>query len=97
MSTKAGQRPFFEGKNMREPTQDEKLVASAISAPLNLITGLADLLIYKGVISCEEMASILRVVLAESTAQGENEGMVKMLLEPLLAEFETPPPSDYDN
>jgi hypothetical protein len=83
---------------MREPTQGEKLMSCAVSVLLNLIADMAHLLILKGVISPEEMASILRDHLGElSPIDGENEELVKTMLEPLLAEFENRQLTGFDH
>jgi hypothetical protein len=75
---------------MSEPKQHnaEEAVASAISVPMNLILGVIDLLISKGVISRHEMASLLRHLMEHSQVHDENEKMVRMTLESLLARFE---------
>ena len=43
-----------------KPGKAEDVIGSAISVPMNLILGVADLLISKGVISQQETASLLR-------------------------------------
>ena len=80
-------------KNMSEPKPGtaENVIAGIISVPLYLFVGMAGLLISKGVISQQEMASLLRQLIERQT-HGENEKMVRMTLESLLAQFENAPP-----
>jgi hypothetical protein len=70
----------------------EKVFGSAISVPLDMITGLADLLIAKDVISREEMVSLLQQLADRSPKHGENEDMVRMILEATLARYQKSPP-----
>ncbi len=65
----------------------EAMLGSAISIPLNIATGIADLLIEKGVISREEMATILRRLLARAPDHGEAREMVRMIVENTLANY----------
>jgi hypothetical protein len=51
----------------------EKVFASAISVPMNIVIGLADLLIAKDVISREEMVSLLQRLADHSPKHGEHE------------------------
>jgi hypothetical protein len=64
------------------------IMASALSVPMNLIMGVADLLIQKGIISSNEVAAIAKALSAAS--HGENEAMVKMMLESFAVRFEAP-------
>jgi hypothetical protein len=77
---------------MAEPKLPEEIMGSAISVPINLIVGISDILISKGVISKQEMAFIVRHLMERSHTHGENEEMVRMMLEPLLMGFEDTPP-----
>jgi hypothetical protein len=70
----------------------EELVASLVSVPLNMFVGLASLLTAKGVISREDIASLLQRVADRAPAHGENEATVRMLIGPILAQFEQPLP-----
>jgi hypothetical protein len=74
-----------------KPGSAEDIIAGIVSVPLHLIVGMAGLLISKGVISQQEMTSLLRHLIERQT-HGESEKMVKMTLESLLAEFEKTPP-----
>jgi hypothetical protein len=71
---------------------EEDILGSAISVPLTLIGGMAELLISRGVISKQEMAFLIRHLMERSPSHGENEEMVRMMLKPLLALFEDTPP-----
>jgi hypothetical protein len=66
----------------------EQVVGSAVSVPMNLIALITDLLISKGVMSRQEMASAVRSLAEISSTHGENEVMVRMLLEGFAARFE---------
>jgi len=70
----------------------EDVIGSAVSVPISLIVGMADLLISKGVISKQEMAFLIRNLMERSPTHGENEEMVRMMLGPLLALFDDTPP-----
>jgi hypothetical protein len=70
----------------------EGVLASAFSVPISMITGLADLLIAKDVISREEMVSLLQRLADRSPKFGENEDMVRMMLEATLARYQEGPP-----
>ena len=76
-------------ENMSEPKPGtaEDVIASAVSVPMNLILGVADLLMSKGVISQQEMASLLRHLIEHSQTP-ENEKTVTTTLKSLLARFE---------
>jgi hypothetical protein len=65
----------------------EEMIGGAVSVPINLIVGVADLLISKGVISKLEMASVIRHLMEHSPAHGECDEMVRLMLEPLLERF----------
>jgi len=56
----------------------EKVLGSALSVPMNIIIGLADLLIAKDVISREEMVSLLQRMADHSQRHGEHEDMVSV-------------------
>jgi hypothetical protein len=71
----------------------EKVLGSAISVPINMVTGLADLLIAKEVISREEMVSLLQGLADLAPKHGENEDMVRMMLEATLAHYQKGPPA----
>ena len=73
-----------------KPGKAEDVIGSAISVPMNLILGVADLLISKVVISQQEMASLLRHLIENSQTLGEND--VTMTLESILARFENTAP-----
>jgi hypothetical protein len=68
----------------------EQIVGAAISVPLNIIHGLADLLIAKGIISREEMVSLLQSLSAHASGR-ENEDMVRMMLEGVLTRYQKGP------
>jgi hypothetical protein len=70
----------------------EKVLASAISVPMNIVIGLADLLIAKDVISQDEMVSLLQRLADRSPKHGEHEDMVRMMLEATLARYQKSPP-----
>jgi hypothetical protein len=70
----------------------EKVFASAISVPMNIVIGLADLLIAKDAISREEMVSLLQRLADRSPKHGEHEDMVRMMLEAALARYQKGPP-----
>jgi hypothetical protein len=70
----------------------EKVLGNALSVPLGMITGLADLLIAKDVISREEMVSLLQRMADRSPKHGEHEDMVRMMLEAILAKYQKGPP-----
>jgi len=70
----------------------EKVLGSALSVPMNIIIGLADLLIAKDVISREEMVSLLQRMADHSQRHGEHEDMVRMMLEATLARYQKGPP-----
>jgi hypothetical protein len=72
-------------------TDAEDTLASAIGIPINMIIGLAGLLISKNVISCDEMASLLQDLAERSSSAGENEAMVRMIIETALTQFEQLP------
>ena len=69
----------------------EQVLGSALSVPLNIINGIADLLIAKGVISGAEMHSILQHLVDLAPNHGENEQMVRMLLAGTISRFQVPP------
>jgi hypothetical protein len=70
----------------------EKVLGNALSVPMNIIIGLADLLIAKDVISREEMASLLQRIADRSPKHGEHEDMARMILEATLARYQKSPP-----
>jgi hypothetical protein len=70
----------------------EEMIGSAVSVPINLIAGIADMLISKGIISKQEMTFLIRHLIDRSAAHGEMEEMVRLILRPLLARFEDMPP-----
>ena len=70
----------------------EQVLGSALSVPMNIISGLAELLIAKDVISREEMVSLLQQMADRSPKHGENEDMVRMILEATLARYQKSPP-----
>jgi hypothetical protein len=74
-----------------KPGKAEDVIGS-ISIPLNLIVGMAGLLISTGVLSQQEIVSIIRHLMDRSQTHGENEEMVRITLESLLAQFENMPP-----
>jgi hypothetical protein len=67
----------------------EVILGSAVSIPLNIITGLADLLIMKGIISREEMANVLQGLLQTAPAHGDAQEMVRMIVESTLARYQS--------
>lgn len=79
---------------MSEPNKGnaEKVLGSALSVPISMITGLADLLIAKEVISREEMVSLLQRLADLAPKHGENEDVVRMMLEATLARYQKGPP-----
>ena len=57
----------------------EEVIANAVSVPLNIIAGIAHLLVSKGVISREEVACILRDLMKLSPMPRENEDMARRI------------------
>jgi hypothetical protein len=72
---------------------EEKLVGSLTSLPLNLFAALAELLISKGVITREEITRLVRNEAAGASSHGENERVMRVILETLAARFAEPPPT----
>jgi hypothetical protein len=70
----------------------EEVVGGAVSIPINMINGLADLLIHKGVISRQEMVSMLRHLIDNSPHLGDREQMQRLMLEAVVTRFEDPRP-----
>jgi hypothetical protein len=81
------ERELMVSTNAKDPNV---VMGSALSVPLNLIMGIADLLIQKGLISSNEVAAIAQALSAASNSHGENEAMVKMMLEAFAVRFEAP-------
>jgi hypothetical protein len=78
----------IDGVTPKDP--NSVMAASALSVPMSLIMGIADLLIQKGIISSNEVAAIAQALSAASNCHGENEAMVKMMLEGFAVRFEAP-------
>jgi hypothetical protein len=70
----------------------EETIGSAVSVPINLIIGMADLLISKNIISKQEISLLIRHLMEHPPTNGESDEMVRMILGPLLARFEDMPP-----
>ena len=70
----------------------EQVLGSALGVPMNIISGLAELLIAKDVISREEMVSLLQRMSDLAPKHGKNEDMVRMMLEAMLLRFQKAPP-----
>lgn len=72
----------------KAPTDAERLFSSLVSVPLNMFVGLAGLLTSKGLVTRDEIAFLLRALADRAAAHGENEAAVRMLIEPILAQFD---------
>jgi hypothetical protein len=81
-----------EGAMSEPESGNSEVLASAVSVPINIINGLADLLISKGIISRDEMVSLVQRLVDLSPQHGENEPMVKMMLAGILRRFQSRPP-----
>jgi hypothetical protein len=70
---------------MNDPNKGnaEEVLGAALSAVINLIMGLGDLLAAKGVISREELASLVRGKIAAVPA-GEQQAMMQTILRAAL-------------
>jgi len=68
--------------------QNERVLGSALSIPLNLVIGLADLLIGKGVLSKAEMVDLVRRIQSQAHG-GEHGENIKFTLEAIAARFES--------
>jgi hypothetical protein len=70
------------GSNVNE------VIGAALSVPLNVVFGVVDLLIQRGVISRDEMASVLRNLIDRSRGQIEIPEWVTEMLESALRLYE---------
>jgi len=78
---------------MSEPKpHNAEIIGGIVSVPMNLILGMADLLISKSVISQQEMASLLRHLIEHTPTHDENGKLVRGTLESLLPRFENMAP-----
>ncbi len=66
----------------------EDMIGSAVSIPINMIYGLADLLISKGLISQQDIRSLLQRLIDDYQFSDENEeAMVKGILKAAMTRF----------
>jgi hypothetical protein len=79
-----------------KPHNAEEVIGAAISIPLNLIIGIANLLIAKGFITSQEMTSLIQHEI--DAPRGEDEDWVTNILEDTLMQFlDMPPSSESDH
>jgi len=75
------------------PGNAELVLASAVSVPMNIVNGLADLLIAKHLISRDEMLALLERLLDRAPEHGAQEPMVRMMLAGSISRFQRAPPA----
>jgi hypothetical protein len=66
----------------------EEILATAVCVPMNLVANLADLLISKGIISRQEVVSLVRNLTPPSSEHSESQNLVRIMVEATAKRFE---------